>query len=344
MHVLVVGDDGAERQTIGRALQSQHRVGFAADSAAALQVLERESPEVVVLSWKHDSENIVRQIRSYDETRHTYVLALCDERARASIPAMYQAGIDDFMVRPLVTQELVLRAEAPLRIRQWREALTPATAIDRDGRVDLRKLNCFRNMGHVVGEDLAQVVGALEVAEGWLIAGELRGAAIPMSVTSERAEIRVSVVVETRLVKSLAEALLGDGDASSDALEDMLREIANTAGGALKRAAGLENIVVTTGLPVNEARGVTRNEMTKCWTALLAGSQMQLGIIAEIHKRTNLRLSVEQLEEGMVLSSDLHNDCGELVMAGGTRLTATAVARISNALGPCFEVDVSSAA
>jgi hypothetical protein len=197
-------------------------------------------------------------------------------------------------------------------------------------------------MGQVVAEDLKQILGDLDVAEGWLIGGELRGASIPMSVTSEQAEIRVSVVVEAKLLRTLAGLLLGDENAPAAALEDMLREIANTAGGAVKRAASEEKVTVTTGLPINEARGLTRNEMTRCWTARINGERAQLGIIGEVHRRKNERLPVSKLQEGMVLSHDLRNDAGALIMPAGTRLTATTVTRMAGILGSRFVVEITA--
>jgi len=195
-------------------------------------------------------------------------------------------------------------------------------------------------MGEVVAADLSQMIGELEISEGWQVVGELRGACIPMSVASESAEIRVSIVVDEKLVSSLAEALLGDAEAPSDMLEDMLREMVNTAGGTVKRAAADDGIVVTTGLPVNEQRTPKRNEQTRCWTLRVVGSKMQLGVIGEILRHPTERRPARHRRDCMVVSRDVHDASGAAVVASGTRLTSTSIARIQAVLGGHVAVEV----
>jgi CheY-like chemotaxis protein len=343
MLALIISEKKPERDVIAAHLQQVgFRVNAAADRAGAAAFLEGEPPDVVVLGWSPAAVEVVRKVRGQEDAKHTYVLALLDkEQTAGTIPSIVQAGCDDFMRRPIAKEELLARADAPQRIAKWKVAPKPA-AIDLSAAIDLRNINAFKNMGELVGADLSQLIGELEVVEGWLMVGELRGACVPMSVPSEQAELRVSIVVEAKLVRTLAGMLLGDEGAPAAALDDMMREIANTAGGAVKRAALSDKLMVTTGLPVNEARGATRNEMTRCWTARIPGTETQLGIIGEVHKRTNQRLPMTKLQENMVLSRDVRNESGALVMTAGTRLTSTTIERLSGMLGARFVVDVTA--
>jgi hypothetical protein len=184
------------------------------------------------------------------------------------------------------------------------------------------------------------MIGELQIVEGWQVVGELRGACIPMSVTSESAEIRVSIVVDEKLVASLADTLLGDAEAPPEVLEDMLRELVNTAGGTVKRAAAEDGIVVTTGLPVSEQATPKRNEQTRCWTLRVAGSTMQVGIIGEILRHPTERRPARHLRDGMVVSRDVHDASGAVVLASGTRLTSTSIARIQAMLGGHVAIEV----
>jgi CheY-like chemotaxis protein len=344
MLALVISEKKPERDVVaGHLQQAGYRVNAAADRAAASAFLEGELPDVVIVSWSPAAVDIVRKVRCQEDAKHTYILALLDkEQPALVIPAILQAGGDDFLRRPILKEELLLRADSPQRIAKWRVAPKSA-ALDLSTVVDLRNIHAFKNMGALVGADLSQLIGELEIVEGWLMAGELRGACVPMSVPSEQAELRVSIVVEAKLVRTLAGMLLGDESAPATALDDMMREIANTAGGAVKRAALADKLMVTTGLPVNEARGATRNEMTRCWTARIPGTETQLGIIGEVHKRTNQRLPMAKLEENMVLSCDVRNESGALVMTAGTRLTSTTIDRLVGMLGSRFVVDVTAA-
>jgi CheY-like chemotaxis protein len=342
-HVLVVDESRTERGVASILLQqASHRVDVAADSAAAKLVLERESPDVVLLAWSQAAPEIVRRIRACEVGKRTYVIAMLDKQPSAALPSVVRAGADDFIRRPCSREELLVRVDAPRRMALWTGAAGGAGSVDETAGLDLRKLGAFKNMGPVIGTDLKGIFGDLAISEGWQVSGALRGASIPMSVVSERAEIRVSVVVEAQALRALAGIVLGDEDASPAALDDLLREVANTAGGAVKRAAALEKVAITIGLPINEARGPTSTEMTRCWTARIVSNKAQLGIIGEIHRARNERIPVSKLEEGMVLIRDVRNDAGALVMAAGTRLTATTVTRMSGMLGERFVVEVTA--
>lgn len=344
MHALVIDENKAQRELIAGVLQqASYRVDVAASRGAALQILERESPELVVMAWSAAAVDVIRRIRQCDDGRHTYILCMIDRPDAASIPAMFTAGADDFMRPPILKEELLARAAAPQRIGRWR-GLGAAAALDLAANVDLRKLAAFRELGRFVAADLSELLGSLELTESWLVTGELRGASIPMSIASEEAELRVSIVVETSEVSELSMLLVGDDKPSAEVIADMLREVANTAGGAVKRAASAEGIVVTTGLPVSASSGPTRNEMTRCWTAKIAGANARIGIIGELHKRTNQRVPVNGLQEGMVLSHDLRNEAGALLMPTGTRLTSTTITRMMSMLGPRYVVDVTTPA
>ena len=226
-----------------------------------------------------------------------------------------------------------------MRFRKWASIASKLAVLDLNGERDLRKLDVFRNMGALVGADLAGLVGPLQVAEGFLVSGEMHGASIPMSIVGERAEIRVSVVVEKRLLKPLAAILLYDENAPHEAVKDMIREIANTAGGSVKRAAELEKLQVTTGLPVDDTRAVT-SEMTRCWTVTVEGSQARIGIVGEVNRRANQRVALGQAREGMVMAHDLRNESGALIIPSGTRLTESSIARAVGLLGFRFVAEI----
>jgi CheY-like chemotaxis protein len=340
MHALIIEESKLQRESIAAHLQhANHRVTLAVNQAAALLTLEHESPDVVIVGWNLGSTEIVRRIRAQESETHAFVIAVLDKHPPATIGAVFQAGVDDFIRSPFSREELLARVEAPVRFRKWASIASKLDVLDLNGERDLRKLDVFRNMGELVGVDLQGLIGPLEVAEGFLVSGELHGASIPMSIVSERAEIRVSVVVEKRLLKPLAGILLCDENASHEAVKDMIREIANVAGGSVKRAAELEKLQVTTGLPVDEARSIT-SEMTRCWTVTVAGSHARIGLVGEVNRRTNLRVHLGQAREGMVMAHDLRNETGALILPSGTRLTESSIARAVGLLGARFVADV----
>lgn len=88
--------------------------------------------------------------------------------------------------------------------------------------------------------------------------------------------MRVSVIVDPTALRAIARAVMGE-DALDDAGQrDLLRELANTAGGALKRAYAAENISLTTGLPVDDEAPLP-SETTRWWIGRAKDAGATLG-------------------------------------------------------------------
>jgi hypothetical protein len=168
---------------------------------------------------------------------------------------------------------------------------------------------------------------------------ELRGATIPMSLADEQLELRVSIVVDAAALQWVKTALLGDPNASTEAADDALRELANTAGGALKRAAFAENVSLTTGLPSTEPFGRPSAAQT-CWTLTLDGSDCRLAVTGEARERKNERVLSSKLTEGMTLAHDVRTEAGILLAPAGSRLTVTTAAKLAKVLGPRAFIEV----
>ena len=126
-------------------------------------------------------------------------------------------------------------------------------------------------------------------------------------------------------------------------MQDALRELANTAGGALKRAALGEGITLTTGIPRDDTAGRFPDKHA-CYTLKLAGDTGCLAVVGEIRTRSNERISAAQLAEGMILAHDIRSEGGVLIVPAGSRLTATSANRLAAMLGPRYFLEVAPAA
>jgi DNA-binding response OmpR family regulator len=350
MHVLVIDENKLEREAFARALQTaNHQVAAVGDVKIALTALAREPAQVVVyVGLSAAAVDVLRKLRATQgAAQHLYFLAILEKVMPGDVSALFAAGADDFMRKPPALEELMARVEAPCRIRRYAATLLASSAYDWSSSVDLSALRAFADTGTVVAGDLAQVVGeCLAVTEGAPKnprASILRCATIPLSLATEGLEVRVSVIADPTALCAIAKAVMGD-DALDDAGQrDLLRELANTAGGALKRAYGAENISLTTGLPVDDAAPLP-SETTRWWIGRAKDAGATLGFACEVRARKNERVPAAGLREGMVISSDLRNDSGALLVAAGTRLTATSAERVSRALGEMFLVEVACAA
>jgi DNA-binding response OmpR family regulator len=125
--VLVVEDDPIIRQTVDYALR---RAGFetatSADGLAALEVAEREQPDVILLDLMLpgiDGYEFAERVRTKDaEVAIIMVTALDAERDKVR---GLDAGADDYITKPFSMEELLARVRANLR--RVRERVVLAT-------------------------------------------------------------------------------------------------------------------------------------------------------------------------------------------------------------------------
>jgi FixJ family two-component response regulator len=350
MRVVLLNDNRAERDSMVRVLRRASPVVEAfSDANGAVASITGEAPEVIVVAMSsYGGPELIRLLRGADVSGHAYLLAVIPGTlgGREILPAL-AAGAQDFIRRPVVDAELVERVKAPMRMLKWARSVTKPAVFDLSMATDIRGLRVWQIMGAVVAEDLSQMVGQpLETTKGWpkRFGRDVRCATIPMSLPSDQVELRVSVVIDAASVNWLGNALLGDPRPADAALDDLLRELANTAGGAVKRAALPENVTFTAGLPISGRAPHFQGADIQSFTLSADLGKACIAIVAEVRKRENLRVLACDLREGMVLVHDLRSRNGALLVTAGSRLTSTAAARVAMVLGERFVIEVSCAA
>lgn len=114
--IMVVDDEPNIGQVLCLYLeQAGYRVIIAEDGQAALQMLDRELPDLVVLDWmlpKVDGLEITRRLRAEGQIPIIMLTARTREGDRI---AGLEAGADDYVVKPFSPRELVSRVNAVLR-------------------------------------------------------------------------------------------------------------------------------------------------------------------------------------------------------------------------------------
>jgi len=346
VNVVVLNDKRPERELIVRVLQqASFTVEAFAETRGAMDCICRSPPQVLVLSWPSSKgADLVRTLRGADSSRQMYIIAILDSTPGGrEIPGPLAAGVHDFIRRPLVEPELVGRVQGPARLYKWAKCVTQPLALDFTSALDITRLNIWKTMGEVVAADLAQMVGDDgPVRAGWPegFGRDLRGATIPMSLPSDQLEVRVSILADRPVIQWLGGVLLGDPKAEEPAMNDVLRELANTAGGAVKRAALPEGIALTTGIPMNEAPVPALGERTKSWMMPINAGKSCLAIVGELRSHENQRVAASELCEGMVLVHDLRSGDGTLLVRAGARFTSTTATRVAQMLGPRFLIEV----
>ncbi len=125
LKILAVEDDPVARKILVQALK---RLGYedvveARDGAEALAQLEQSPARVIVSDWVMpgmDGLTLCRQVRARVKSEYVYFILLTSREAdienqREAI----EAGVDDFLVKPLDLQELWMRLRVAERILRY---------------------------------------------------------------------------------------------------------------------------------------------------------------------------------------------------------------------------------
>jgi two-component system response regulator MprA len=117
MRILVVDDEPALRAALQRALRLEgYDVALAEDGDAALRLVQRDAPELVVLDVLMpalDGLAVCRRLRRAGD--RTPVLMLTARDAVSDRVSGLDAGADDYLVKPFALEELLARVRALLR-------------------------------------------------------------------------------------------------------------------------------------------------------------------------------------------------------------------------------------
>jgi two-component system response regulator MprA len=117
MEILVVDDEPAVRDSLGRALRLEgYEVELAEDGRDALERLEARRPDALVLDLmmpRIDGLEVCRALRSKGD--RTPILVLTAKDAVSDRVAGLDAGADDYVVKPFALDELLARLRALLR-------------------------------------------------------------------------------------------------------------------------------------------------------------------------------------------------------------------------------------
>jgi DNA-binding response OmpR family regulator len=122
--ILAVEDDAVARAVLNKALQRLgHDVVLAPDGEAAWQLVERDPVRVIVSDWmmpEVDGLELCRRIRRRAGVEYVYFILLTGRDATAENQrTAADAGVDDFLSKPLDVSELWTRLRVAERILRY---------------------------------------------------------------------------------------------------------------------------------------------------------------------------------------------------------------------------------
>ena len=118
-HILLVEDEAAIREMVQHALS---RVGFdtraVADAVHAEREIEQAQPDLILLDWMLPGVSgleLARRLRRGDSTRNIPLIMLTAKGEESDRLSGFEAGADDYVVKPFSVKELVARICAVLK-------------------------------------------------------------------------------------------------------------------------------------------------------------------------------------------------------------------------------------
>ena len=133
---ILVADDNADmRDYVQRLLSEQYEVEAVGDGAAALDIIHRNAPDLLladVMMPGVDGFELVHAIRDDERVRNLPVILLSARAGEESRVEGLEAGADDYLVKPFSAKELLARVDGHLRLqrvrREAQEALRASQA------------------------------------------------------------------------------------------------------------------------------------------------------------------------------------------------------------------------
>jgi phosphoserine phosphatase RsbU/P len=127
MMILLAEDDLVTRSTLAAVLRAQgHDVTEAEDGGQAWGVWQLSAPRLVVADWlmpKMDGLELCQRIRAAPDRPYTYFILQTVRHGRDSYLEAMDAGVDDFITKPVGAPELTARLRVAERILGLREEL-----------------------------------------------------------------------------------------------------------------------------------------------------------------------------------------------------------------------------
>jgi DNA-binding response OmpR family regulator len=128
MRILIADDDPTFRHLLKEVLVKWGYDPVAArDGNEAWQVLQgADSPQIAILDWKMpgiEGVDICRRVRKERQEPFAYLILLTYQAREEDIVAGMEAGADDFILKPLKTNELRVRLDAAKRIVELQNEL-----------------------------------------------------------------------------------------------------------------------------------------------------------------------------------------------------------------------------
>jgi len=127
LRILAVDDDPASLRITAALLRREgHTVTMAKNGSEALALALQQPPQMVVTDWmmpEMDGLELCKRLRSNEAGRDLYILILTGRAEEERVVEAYEAGADDYLVKPVSAKMLLARIRPGLRVIKLQEDL-----------------------------------------------------------------------------------------------------------------------------------------------------------------------------------------------------------------------------
>ena len=127
MKVLIADDDPVARAIVERIVRARgYEPVLAEGGRAALAAIMKEEVPLLVTDWNMpeiDGLELCRRVRAPQRKAYTYVILLTTQSGRKKLLEALEAGIDDFLTKPVDADELAARLKSGERVIEMQKHL-----------------------------------------------------------------------------------------------------------------------------------------------------------------------------------------------------------------------------
>jgi DNA-binding response OmpR family regulator len=120
MRILIAEDDGVSRVVLGTKLRELgHEVLEAKDGKEAWSLFGEEYPRLIITDWMMpgmDGGELSELVRARVDRPYTYIIVLTSLSGKGSFLEAMDAGVDDFLSKPVDMEELTARLRVAERV------------------------------------------------------------------------------------------------------------------------------------------------------------------------------------------------------------------------------------
>jgi two-component system cell cycle response regulator len=158
LEILVATDSPVDMRILEKKLGAQgHNLTQAIDGQEALELALKISPQLILTDWmmpKMDGLELARTLRLSKQSSNTYIIIMTAQEGSDQLVEAFDAGIDDYVTKPINHRVLSARMRAARRIIDLQEEMARGKE---ELRVTLAELAIVNRQQHVLNQQLEQM-------------------------------------------------------------------------------------------------------------------------------------------------------------------------------------------